>query len=98
MPILPPSRVDNAILNPWPSSPIKFSIGTLTFSKYNSDVSEARIPKLFSGLPTSNPSNSLSMTKHDMPLCPTFFSVIAKTITVSELMPLVTQFLVPFII
>ena len=37
-----------AISNPWPSSPIRFSAGSSTFSKKSSPVEPAQIPSLCS--------------------------------------------------
>ncbi|MPM55459.1 hypothetical protein SDC9_102256 [bioreactor metagenome] len=75
----PPSNVFMAAINPMPSSPIKFSIGTTTLSKITSAVLDRREPILFSSLPIDNPGRSRSTIKAEMPFEPLLLSVTAMT-------------------
>ena len=52
IPIRPPSRVESAILRPWPSLPSRQSSGTNTSSKKSCAVEEAQIPSLSSSFAT----------------------------------------------
>lgn len=58
-----------AILNPWPSSPIRLDLGMRTFSIMRLAVEEARIPSLSSLAPRENPGRFVGTTKAEMPLC-----------------------------
>ena len=68
-----------AISNPWPSSPIRFSAGTSTFSKKSSPVEPAQIPSLSSWSRVVKPGIPFSSTKAVIPLWPASGSVFAKT-------------------
>ena len=67
MPMRPPSSVASAILNPWPSSPMRCAAGTRHSSNTSSAVSEARMPSLSSVLLTVKPGVPFSTTKAVMP-------------------------------
>ena len=73
------SRVCMAMVNPWPSSPIRLAAGTRTSSKTTSPVGLPRRPILSSSLATSTPQ-SASTTKQLMPRCPASGSVTANTV------------------
>ena len=79
IPILPPSRVIIAILNPFPLSPNRFSLGILQFSNINSQVADPLIPSFFSFLPIENPGVLASTIKAEIPFNPFDLSVIANT-------------------
>ena len=65
----PLSKEAIAILNPSPSSPSKFSFGTLTFSKNNSPVFPARIPNFPLVAIEEKPSQLRSTINAEIPLC-----------------------------
>ena len=73
------SRICIASLNPWPSTPNRFSAGTRQPSKMSSPVVEPLIPSFGSIRPTWNPGRSASTRKAEMPLCPSVGSVFANT-------------------
>ena len=91
-PIRPPSSVFIAILNPQPSSPSLFSLGTITSLNITEWVSELRIPILFSCGPMVIPFEFRSTMKALIPLCPLAASVCAITIYVFAEPPFVIQF------
>ena len=68
-----------AISNPCPSSPIRFSAGTSTFSKKSSPVEPAQMPSLCSVSALVNPFVPFSTMNALMPLCLASGSVFAKT-------------------
>ena len=68
-----------ATSNPCPSSPIRFSAGTSTFSKKSSPVDPAQIPSLCSVSRVVKPFIPFSSTKALIPLCPAAGSVFANT-------------------
>src|SRR6266446_7808409 len=96
IPMRPPSSALSAIFNPCPSSPRRFSTGTMqSFSKISTDGDE-RWPILSSCRPTRKPEKLGSTRKALMPLPPAPGSVFAKTISTPAALPFVTQVLVPF--
>ena len=95
MPMRPPLSVFMANLNPNPSSPRRFSLGTLTSWNIKVWVSEPRMPNLSSLAPIWKPGMSRSTIRALMPRCPFSGSVWAMTRYVEALLPLVIQFLVP---
>ena len=97
MPILPPSRVFNAILNPSPSFPRRFSFGTSISSKISSETKFALMPILSKMLPTLNPFMVFSTINVLIPFAPALLSVTAKTMMMPALGPLVIKVLSPFI-
>ena len=74
-PILPPSKVCMAILNPCPSSPIRLDLGILTLSIMRFAVEDARMPSLSSFAPREKPGASVGTTNAEMPLCLLSFRV-----------------------
>jgi hypothetical protein len=68
-----------AISKPWPSSPMRFSAGTSTFSKKSSPVEPAQMPSLFSVSAVVKPGRPRSSMNAEMPLCFAPGSVLAKT-------------------
>lgn len=84
IPILPPSNVDIAILNPWPGSPRTFPFGILQSSKIKFVVDDPLMPSLSSFLPTLNPGVGFGTTNALIPLCFLDLSVVAKTYKWSE--------------
>ena len=83
-----------AMTKPWPSTPTRFAAGTRTSSSTTSPVALPRRPILCSSFGTFTPQ-SASTRKHEIPRCPASGSVLAKTVYVSEIPALVTQYLVP---
>ena len=83
---------------PLPSSgPIRLEVGTRTSLKKSSDVSCAFMP-IFSRLrPRLKPSVPVSTAISDVPLAPSFGSVLATTITRSASWPLLMKVLEPLI-
>src|SRR5450759_371104 len=95
MPIRPPSRTCNACLKPSPSLPMRFPPGTRTESNESDAVSLARIPNLFSFLPTENPGIPFSRMNAETPWC-LDLSVTASTTKVAPTEPCVIKVLHPF--
>src|SRR5581483_11641707 len=93
---LPWSSECIAISNPWPSSPIRFSVGTATFTKKSSPVEPAQIPSLFSVSALVNPFMPFSSTNALTPLWPADGSVFAKTSAWSATVAYEIQFFCPF--
>ena len=85
-----------AISKPWPSSPIRFSAGTSTFSKKSSPVEPAQMPSLFSWSRDVNPGMPFSSTKALIPLCAAAGSVFANTSAWSATVAYEIQFFWPF--
>ena len=85
-----------AISKPWPSSPIRFSAGTSTFSKKSSPVEPAQMPSLFSVSRVVKPFIPFSSTNALMPLCPAAGSVFANTSAWSATEAYEIQFFWPF--
>lgn len=54
-------------LNPNPSSPNTFSLGTLQFSKISEQVDDPLMPNLSSFLPSSRPATGFGTRIADMP-------------------------------
>ncbi len=88
----PMLRILKAILCPLPTSPNKFSTGTLQSWKYNCTVEEPLMPILCSSGPCVNPSVPLSTIK-PVNLSPSTF---AKTVYTCAKPPLVIQHFCPF--
>ncbi len=85
-----------AILNPSPSSPMRFSSGTRTSSKVSSAVGEPRMPILCSTRGAAKPGVSVSTMKALIPLRPPASgSVSAKTVTTLATEPWVMKRLLP---
>mmetsp|Transcript_54463 Transcript_54463/g.60877 ORF Transcript_54463/g.60877 Transcript_54463/m.60877 type:complete len:253 (+) Transcript_54463:1265-2023(+) len=97
-PILPPSSVFIAILNPSPWLPSRLLQGIRTLSKITLAVDVARIPSLSSFAPRLNPSALVGMINAEIPLCLRLLSVVANTTAASASYALVIQALVPLII
>ena len=95
MPIRPPSSVVMAILKPLPTSPSRFSFGTMQSSKTSSQVEEPRMPIFFSWAPTLNPGKPFSTMNAEMPLFPRLLSVIAKITNTLANPALVMKILLP---
>ena len=74
------SRVRSAILNPWPSSPIRRDAGISQLSKYSSRVGDPLMPSLCSGAPKLKPASPSSTTNAVMPFAPLSGSVTAMTV------------------
>src|SRR5712691_6216119 len=85
-----------AISNPWPSSPIRFSAGTSTFSKKSSPVEPAQTPSLCSVSAVVKPLKPFSTRKALMPLCFAPGSVFANTSVWSATDAYEIQFFWPF--
>src|SRR5712692_4316225 len=85
-----------AISNPWPSSPIRFSAGTSTFSKKSSPVEPAQTPSLCSVSAVVKPAMPCSSTNAEMPLCFASGSVLANTSAWSATEAYEIQFFWPF--
>jgi len=68
IPIRPSFSVSIETLYPLPTSPSTFSAGTSHPSRISSVVLEARMPSLFSFLPTAKPLKSRSTMNAVMPL------------------------------
>src|SRR5690349_11761520 len=96
--ILPPSNTFNDCLKPSPTSPKRFSSGTIQLSKIISAVSLARIPNLFSFLPAEKPCIPLSTTKAVALFFVRGSPVRATTTATSPLLPCVIHDLVPLMI
>src|SRR3989304_5046458 len=97
MPILPPSNVCRAILNPPPNAPNRFSFGIRQSSKMSSAVDDALMPNFSSNLPTLKPGVPFSTINVEMPLCPCVLSVIAVITAISAWDALVMNNFVPLI-
>ncbi len=95
MPILPSLRVSIAILYPCPTGPMTFWSGTWQPSRISSQVLDARMPSLFSFLPTENPGKSRSTRNAVIPLYPMEGSMLAKMMKKPASAPLVIQSLRP---
>jgi len=67
IPMRPPFSVSIAILNPRLGSPIRLRPGTRTSWKMISIVEEARIPIVFSRVPSDTPGRVRSTRKAEMP-------------------------------
>src|SRR6266511_321861 len=91
----PWSRPYIAISKPCPSSPIRFSTGTSTFSKKSSPVEPAQTPSLFSVSRDVKPFAPFSITKALMPLCFAAGSVFANTSAWSATVAYEIQFFCP---
>ena len=89
----PSLSVVSAILRPRPSSPIKFSAGTRTFSKVMTALANARKPMKWQRSVTSTPSQSVSTTKA---LILSISGCCAITTSNFASVPFVHQSLVPF--
>ena len=97
MPIRPLSRVDSAILSPWPSSPIRWSSLTCRSSKLSAQLSDAFCPSLLSTRATLNPGVSLATMKALMPFLPAAGSVTANRMVVWPMLALLMNCLDPLI-
>ena len=95
-PILPPSRVFIAILNPSPSLPTKLLAGTTQSLNRTSETCADLIPHLSSIFPIDIPGKSFSTINADNPLGPFVLSVRAKTINVPDKGAFVMKHLAPF--
>ena len=87
----PMFRILNAIRCPFPTSPSRFSTGTLQSWKYNCTVEEPLIPIFFSSGPWVNPSVPRS-TMNPVNLSP---STLANTVYTWANPPLVIQHFCP---
>ena len=96
MEMRPPSRIASACWKPVPVSPRRWSSGTKQFSITTSEVSEARMPSLFSFLPGRKPAIPFSRTKAEtLRWRGPSGSVTAKTTQTSPTLPWVVKVLAP---
>ncbi|MNR82347.1 hypothetical protein D3C72_131050 [compost metagenome] len=89
------SRIFIAVTKPRPIWPRTFSLGTRTFRKKSSRVSEPLMPILGSLGPCSTPKSRSTRNAVTPPLAPSAGSVTAKTVKRSAVPPLVIQILLP---
>src|SRR6266508_718906 len=94
--IRPASRIFIEFVNPSPSVPRRFSSGIQQSSITSVQVSDARMPSLFSFLPTRMPGLSSSTMKEEIPPCPLAGSVTAIRTATPPTDALVMKFFEPF--
>ncbi len=92
----PPSRIFIESTQPEPSDPSRFAAGTRQSSITSVQVSEARMPSLFSFLPTRMPGLSSSTMKAEIPLLPLDRSVTAMSTATRPTEAFVMKFFEPF--
>ena len=89
------SMICMAILNPSPSSPMRFSSGTGQSSSHSSAVEEPLMPILPSCLVAVSPGVPCSRIKAVTPWEPRALSMVANRMIVSATSPLVVNILLP---